>query len=402
MWKRRVPAALLVFAALLAAPALPVRGAGPDSLLVLPFSNRTGNSRLDWIGESVSELVAECLASEGIGIVAPELRDQAMEEMGMRRYALITQATAIEAAAGADASLVLHGSFDLNPRSARPGPGATIRIDAHLLDARRLSRKGAFLMEKPLEALSSAGTQLAWQVFRTLRPEALVAEDEFQRRHPEIPLEALENYARGLRASTPQRQYKYFAEAARIAPSLSPAMYRLGSLNFFVFRDYPAAASWFEKVPVSSMHYREALFYLAICRYRTGEFAAAASALRTLAAAAPLPEVLNNLGAVLIRLNDPAAVEILQAAAEAAPSDPAIQFNLGYALWRAGRFEEAAAAFRRCLQAGEDATATLLLGRCLQRRGLQPGDIRLQGRERLKTEYREEAWMALRSLVPTP
>jgi len=396
---RCLAAALLILAAALS---LPAAGAEPETLLVLPFSNQTGNSRLDWIGDSVSEILIEHLAAEGAGVVAPDLRDQAMQEMGLRRYAPITRATAIEAAAEADASLVLYGSFGLGPRGARPGSGATLRINAHLLDARRLVRKGDFLVEVPLESLSAAQTSLSWQVLRSLRPETLLAEEEFRRNHPDIRLDALENYARGLRASTPQNQHQYFAAAARIAPDFSPVLYRLGRLNFFVFRDDSAAASWFGKVSPASFHYRPSLFYLAICRYRTGDFPAAAAALRALAALAPLPEVLNNLGAVLVRMGDPSAPQVLQSAADANPSDPDIQFNLGYALWRAGRFEEAAEALRRSLQSGEDSTATLLLGRCLQRRGPQPGELRLEGRERLKTDYREEAWLALRSLVKQP
>jgi tetratricopeptide (TPR) repeat protein len=379
-----------------------VRAAGPDALLVLPFSNLTGNSRLDWIGDSVSEILIETLSSEGAAVVAPDLRDQTMQDMGLRRYVPLARATAMEAAAEADAALVLYGSFDIRPGGAKPGAGALLRIDAHLLDARRLTRKGAFLIEKPLEALSAAQTSLAWQVLRTLKPEALVTEEDFRRRHPEIRLDALENYARGLRAETPQIRHKYFAAAARIAPEFSPVLYQLGRLNFFVFRDDSAAASWFERVSPDSFHYRPSLYYLAVSRYRTGEFAGAAAALRTLAGLAPLPEVLNNLGAVLLRLNDPSAAPVLQSAAEANPSDADIQFNLGYALWRAGQFEEAAEALRRSLQASEDSTATLLLGRCLQRRGPQPGDIRLEGRERIKTDYNEEAWRALRSLVPAP
>lgn len=398
--QKRPPA--LAFAVLMLLPAVCAPAAEPDTLLVLPFSNQTGNSRLDWIGDSVSEILIEHLAAEGAGVVSGDLRDQAMQEMGLRRYAPITRATAIEAAAEASASLVLYGSFDVRPHGARPDAGATIRIDAHLLDARRLARKGAFLVETPLGALSAAQTSLAWQVLRSLRPEALVTEDEFRRNHPDIRLDALENYARGLRASTPQMQHKYFAAAARIAPDFSPVLYRLGWLNFFVFRNDSAAASWFGKVSPASLHYRPSLYYLAICRYRTGEFAAAAAALRTLAGLAPLPEVLNNLGAVLLRMNDPSAAGILESAAEANPADTDIQFNLGYALWRAGRFDEAAGALRRSLQGGEDSTATLLLGRCLQRRGPQPGEIRLEGRERLKTDYREEAWQALRSLIKAP
>ncbi|MGQ9916000.1 MAG: tetratricopeptide repeat protein [Bryobacteraceae bacterium] len=112
--------------------------------------------------------------------------------------------------------------------------------------------------------------------------------------------------------------------------------------------------------------------------------------------------MLNNLGAVLSRMNDPASVETLAFAAETNPSDPDIAFNLGYALWRAGRFDEAAEALRRSLRGREDSTATLLLGRCLQRLGPRRGELSLEGLERIKTEYREEAWFALRSLIAKP
>lgn len=386
-------------AALAAMLAGSLSAASPDTLLVLPFTNLTGNRQLDWIGDSISEILHEHLASEGLGVVAPELREQTMSEIGLRRYAPLTRATAIEAAVAANASLVLYGSFDLRPRGGPPDPRASLRIDAHLIDARALVRRGGFLIERPLAALSSAQTSLAWQVLRSLRPDSLVPEEEFSRAHPGIRLEALENYARGLRASNPEMQHKFLATAARMAPDFSPALFRLGSLNFFVFRDDSSAASWFEKVAPSSPHYRPSQFLLGVSRYRTGEFAAAAAALRRLAGIAPLPEVLNNLGAVLLRLNDPGALEVLRAAAEANPSDPDIAFNLGYALWRAGQFEEAAAALRRSLEGGEDATATILLGRCLQRQGPRPGEIRLEGRERIKTDYREDAWLALRSLV---
>ena len=395
-------AVLAASAALALLACFPLRAAAADALLVLPFSNLTGNSRLDWIGDSISEILVEYLAAEGVAVVAPELRDQAMQEMGLRRYAPMARATALEAAAEASATAVLYGSFRLRSAGPQGEGGGVLRIDAQLLDASRLSRRGAFLVEKPVEALSAAQSSLAWQVLRAWSPGRLVAEDEFLRRRQEIPLEALENYSRGIRASAPALQHKYFTASARIAPQFAPVLYRLGRLNLFVFRDYSAASSWFEKVSSDSFHYRPSLYYLAICRYRTGEFAAAAAALKTLSGLAPLPGVLNNLGAVLMRLNDPSALGILQSAAEADASDADIQFNLGYALWRAGRFEEAAEVLRRSLKHGEDATATLLLGRCLQRRGPQPGDIRLEGRERLKTDYNEEAWLALRSLVKTP
>lgn len=393
------------FAVLLGACLAIVPAAGApegDTLLVLPFSNPSSNRQLDWIGDSISEILIENLAAEGIDVVAPELRDQAMDETSLRRYAVITRASAIELAVQANASQVLYGTFEIRPAASRPEASATVRISAHLLDARRLRRLGAFLVERPLAELSAAQTALAWQVLRALRPDFPVTEEEFGRNHPAVRLDALENYARGLRASSQERKHKLLATAARLAPDFSPALYQLGRLNLLAFKNYSSAASWFEKVAPSDIHYRESLFLLGYCRYRTGEFAAAAAAYRKLAAMAPLPEVLNNLGAVLVRLNDPAALETLRSAAQANPSDADIAFNLGYALWRNGSFDEAAEALRHTLQSGEDSTATLLLERCLQRQGPRPGEIRLEGQERLKTEYNESAWRALRSLVSVP
>lgn len=396
---RTPPWLLPRLAGLLAAAALAVGAPAPESLLVLPFANATSNRQLDWVGDSISEILIENLAAENVEVVAPEVRDQAMDDAGLRRYALITRASAIEAAIQANASLVLYGSFEVRQAAAGSGGAALLRIHAHLLDARRLVRRGSFLVEKPLAELSGAQTSLAWQALRALRPDWLLSEEEFGRSHPAVRLDALENYARGLRAENLEQKHRFLATAARLAPDFSPVLYQLGRLNLLGFRDYSAAASWFEKVNSSDIHHRESVFYLGYCRYRTGEFAAAAAAYRRLAAVAPLPEVLNNLGAVLLRLNDPEALPALRAAAEANPADPDIAFNLGYALWRNGSFDEAAEALRRSLQAGDDANATVLLGRCLQRQGPRPGEIRLEGLERLKGEYNDAAWRALRALV---
>lgn len=399
----RRPLLLLSFLAAVAFSCAPAAGAPEaDTLLVLPFSNPSANRQLDWIGDSISEILIENLAAEGFDVVAPELRDQTMDEMSLRRYAPLTRASAIEAAIHSNASLVLYGTFEIRPVPGRPDSSGAINIGAHLLDARRLRRLGSFLVEKPLAELSAAQTSLAWQILRSLRPDFLVTEEEFARSHPAVRLDALENYARGLRAANPEQKHKLLAASARLAPDFSPALYQLGRLNLLAFRNYSTAASWFEKVAPSDIHYRESLFLLGLCRYRTGEFPAAAAAYRKLAEMAPLPEVLNNLGAVLLRLNDPGALPAFRAAAEANPADPEIAFNLGYALWRNGNFDEAAEALRRSLRAGEDGTATLLLGRCLQRQGPRPGEIRLEGREKLKTEYNESAWRALRALVGKP
>ena len=71
-----------------------------------------------------------------------------------------------------------------------------------------------------------------------------------------------------------------------------------------------------------------------------------------------------------------------------------------------GDFGAAADRFRAVLDREPDnQLATLLLGRCLKKQGLRANDstdARLQGLERLKTNYDERAYRQLKSLLDSP
>lgn len=100
------------------------------------------------------------------------------------------------------------------------------------------------------------------------------------------------------------------------------------------------------------------------------------------------------------RAGEEGAVSAFEKAVETDPSDPEYYFNLGYALWRAGRFDEAAVNLRQSLERRtEDDLATLILGRCLQKVGPRPGDLRTEAAERLKTSYNEAAFLALKTML---
>ena len=91
------------------------------------------------------------------------------------------------------------------------------------------------------------------------------------------------------------------------------------------------------------------------------------------------------------------ALEAISKAIEADPADPAAYFNAGYYLWRKGRFQEAAKRFNEVLERSpEDEAALLLLERCEDQSGPQPGDPRTERQERLKTRYDESGWLMLK------
>jgi len=138
---------------------------------------------------------------------------------------------------------------------------------------------------------------------------------------------------------------------------------------------------------------------LGLCRYYSGDFAAAEQSFELVGAAVPLNEVYNNLGAAEARRNNAAAaISSFQKALEGDSSDPDYHFNLGYAYWLSGKYDEAAASFRNTLDRNErDTEATILLGRALMRDGPRPGETRLEARERIKTNYEETAYRQLQA-----
>jgi Flp pilus assembly protein TadD len=98
------------------------------------------------------------------------------------------------------------------------------------------------------------------------------------------------------------------------------------------------------------------------------------------------------------RRNEPQTLENLGKAVQGDSADPDYHFNLGYALWKRGQFESAAASFRAALDRNPgDTDATVLLGRCLNRSGPRTGDPKNDGLERLKLNYEETAYRQLQA-----
>lgn len=387
-WKSSRPLALLLAAACAAS-------AQPETTLILPFFNLSKSKNIDWIGESISETLLETLASEGLEVIRNEQREQALREAGVRRYVLLTQATVAELAAAVSAEVAVTGDFDV----AGSGASARLRLNARIMDVRNVRKGKELAVTGTLEQLSLLQTSLAWLVLRALHPSSGPSEEVFQRSHPPIRLDALESYVRGLRAGSADEKLKLYAAAARLEPGFGLAQFQLG-LALYQRRDYRSAAEAFSRVPGDSVRGREALFQLGLARFHQGEFNPAATAWRSLLEQVPTAEVYCNLGAALSRAGEAEALAMFEKAVEADPADADYRFNLGYAQWRAGAFEQAAASLRASLERrSDDEKATLLLGRSLQKVGPRPGDLRFEAAERLKSEYHEGAFLALKAML---
>ena len=379
--------------------------------LVLPFFNLSKDPNLDWLGESLAESVREAISSEGLMALDRDDRIEGYSRLSLRPYSLLTKASVVKIGQELDAEQVIFGQYDVQAAPSLPKVGsdsvksgakngASLSITARVLDLKRVKAGPEFREVGALEDLAALQEHLAWRTLRYLKPAGAPSETEFRERHPAVRVDAVENYTRGLLADNADEKHRFFTQAARLDSHYSLPDFQLGRL-LWSKKEYKSAAEWFQKVAPGDVHYHEANFFLGLCRYHSADFAGAAEAFQTVARVVPLSEVYNNLAAAESRAGHlPSSVDDFRKALEGDRSDPVYQFNLGYALWRAGSFAAAMERFRAVLDHDpDDAAAALLLERSEKQSGPRPGDSQTEGLERLKTNYEESAYWQLKAVL---
>lgn len=384
----------------LAASLLCAASVRADNYLVLPFINQSHEKNLDWIGDSLAEAVREALASEGLVALDRPDRKEAYQRLSIRPYTILTKASVVKIGQSLDAEQVVFGEFELKPvNDSQDKTRGSLRVTAHVLDLRHLKQGPDFGEVGALEDLATLQRHLAWQTLQFVERQGGPAEDDFIRRHPAIRLDAIENYVRGLLAASSEEKHRFFTQAVRLDPRYTQPCFQLGKLHL-QRSEYKLAADWFQRVTQDDVHFREASFLLGLSRFYTGDYAASERAFQSVANVVPLNEVYNNLGAAESRRGQANALENLTKALAGDESDPIYHFNVGYFLWKQGKFDLAAARFQAVLERNpEDAQAKSLLARCEKRSGPRAGDTRTEALERLKANYQESAWWQLKAAL---
>jgi tetratricopeptide (TPR) repeat protein len=366
-----------------------------EPILVLPFFNQSKSASVDWIGESIAETIRESLATHRLLVLEREDRLEAFRRLSLRSNAVLTKASIIKVGEMLDAGRVIYGQYEAADSAA--SSKSSLRITARILDLQHMRQGPEFTAAGALEDLALLETNVGWQLLKFLAPKTAPSEQELRQERPPVRVDAIENYVRGLLAATTEQKHRLFAQAARLDTRFSEPCFQLGKINW-QRKDYAVAAGWLERVSRAHSHYLEARFLSGLCRYYTNDFSSAEKCFQEVAASVPLNEVINDLGAAQSRLKMPAAIDSFRKALEGDSTDPDYHFNLGYALWKSGRFPAAADSFRAVLdRSPRDAEAVSFLGRCLKKEGPRPGDPKSEGRERLKTSYEETAYRQLKA-----
>jgi tetratricopeptide (TPR) repeat protein len=351
-------------------------------LLIMPFENLTKAAGIEWIGEAFPEVLGNRLNSNSLLLVSRADRLSALDRLGLPAGAKPSRATIYQIAQELDADYVLMGDYRLD--------GSTLAIHAQVLDVGRL-RLGPELTESgPLESLITLQTALSWDVLNSVGLPSKLSKDQYVGQFPPIRVDALENYVRGVLATSTSEKIKHFKQAVSLEPGRTLPMLQLGK-TYYDAKDYESAITWLAKVPPSDAYGNEAQFYLGLSALYAGHMDKAEAAFSSLAARLPLTEVYNNLGVAAARLGDRRARTYFEKTVQTDPNDPDYHFNLAVELYREGQVQNAARELRQVQALSPEAEAKSFLEAITA--GTQtPARLPL---ERIKRNYDESSFRQL-------
>ena len=317
-----------------------IRQPGGRLILVLPFDNRSGQSALNWIGDSFPYTLDQRLTSAGFLTIGRDDRQYALEHLGLPPDFRPSRATTIRIAQTLDADFVVVGSFNVE--------NGRIEVQAQVLEVNQLRMSQPLSDSANLPRLFDVENAIAWKVAQRLDPHFAVAEQTFLAAAGGVRLSSFEDYIRGTSAPTSDERLKRLQAAVAETPDYTAALLALGKEQYAA-REYEAAAATLAKVPSNDRVALEAGFYGGLARFNIAKYAEAASAFAFVATRLPLPEVVNDQGVAFSRQGKDAA-PLFQQVVAADPNDADYHFNLAVALLRrsdiAGATREVQAALK--------------------------------------------------------
>jgi predicted Zn-dependent protease/TolB-like protein len=321
----RAALALLAAVLFVPAPALAQSAVGSSRLIVMPFESTERDPRLVWLGEASAVLVSENLRSYGFSALSRDERVRAFHDLNLPADASLSEASVIRVGQLVGASDVITGTLRLT------GPDLTVDARRIRLDTGRIQQE---VHERgPLRDLFAVHDR----VTRTLMGGAAASiPSAVTGGGSPPPLDAFEQYIKGLVAERPSTQVKFLQAALTAYPAYDRPRLALWDL-YTEQGDHAKALATVQGVPAASRVSRQARFRAALSLVELKRLDEAFTTLKALLDEQPSAPIYNSLG--VVQLRRPATPQagkptyFFTKASEADPDESDYFFNLGYAYW---------------------------------------------------------------------
>jgi tetratricopeptide (TPR) repeat protein len=291
-------------------------------ILVVPFENARDEPRFQWLGEAAAVLLTDGLRVGGPDVIVRSERVRAFEQLYLPVHGTLSRATIIKVGHLVGAGEVVVGSFTVD------GTALSVTARGIRLDAGRLQpevTEGGQLTEL-FDIFERLAARLARRAPRSTPLPST-----------QPPLDAFENYIKGLVAESPVSQSSFLEAALRDTPDFDRARLALWAVRTEQ-TDHAGALEAVRGIGAASPRSFSARFSAAISLFELKRYDEAQTILKSLLEGSPeaasAAAVSNNLGVLMLRrgaaAQAPSAAYYLTKATEVDP-DPDYLFNLGYA-----------------------------------------------------------------------
>jgi tetratricopeptide (TPR) repeat protein len=297
--------------------------ARPDErTLVMPFENVKRDASIFWMGEASAVLVTDGLNASGANAITRTERLGAFERLQVPPAAALTDATVIRIGQVVGAAEIVVGSLELD------GDMLVVRARRIALEAGRVQMN--VIERGPLTDLFAVFDRVAQGLSATPNtpvPPPLEARP---------PVDAFENYIKGLVAETPSTAINYLRAALAAYPGYDRARLALWDIHAEA-GNYDQALAVVDVVPRSSPSWRRARFLAGLAQTYATKYDQAFATFKALSDEETTATVLNNIGVIQLRRGATAQTGLptyyFDKAAKVDADDPDYYFNLGYAYW---------------------------------------------------------------------
>ena len=331
-----------------------------QSVVILPFSNRSDKEEIYWLGEGFAESLSEELQLHNAVILPRRVRLSAYEDLHLPYTGELSRATMLKIAAKLSADYVVFGSFNLK--------------DSNLEVEVRVIKSSASGLSAPIQAAGSLDR--LYQVQLALR-DGLLRYFNIQSLQPEtqqvppdrtVPLHAYELYIKGLMENSDAERIKFLQKAMEANPGYSQAAYRLG-FTLFRLQRYRESSEVLKKASFDGMNLERANFLTALNAYYSGDFQGAYQMWLELSKTHSTAEVYSNIGLALMKQNDmQGAGWNLAKAVELNPGQADYHFNLAASYVLRGYDRQAVQQYREVInRRPADYQALYLIAKLLER-----------------------------------
>ena len=352
-------------------------------ILVMPFENAKRDASILWLGEASAVLLEDNLNALGLSAITRPERQQAFGRLQVPPAAVLTDATVIRIGQLVGAAQVIVGSLH------REDAGLVVRARSLALEAGRVQ---ADVTERgPVTELFDIYDRIARRLVPSSTPKVSIGLPAVPDRPP---VEAFENFVKGLLAETPATAISYLNAALTRHRAYDRVRLTLWDVHAEQ-GDHQRALAAVQSVSASSSWARRARFLAGLSQLNLNKLDDAFGTYKALIDEQPTPTALNNLGVVQAKRGGNAQSGLptyyFEKAAEADPGDPDYFFNLGYAYWGAKDMPAAMYWLREAVRRNPaDGDAHFVLGAALAASGNAPESAREKDlARRLSSTYDE-------------